>query len=184
MLEAPIAIDTSVVIDKHGGVEAIDTVYLVGIIGVPVADLEWSLRTVAFGDEGITSARLVVGEEVIGFLACAVCYQGYVRCEKHVGSTCGVKGFTLGILVDHEDDAVVTPLAQVLNGSRPYHLVATAIGRLDIVMRTIDIYALFPWVIRVLKHVGLTIGNMLPKRQIGVTNCCQRVADSFLFAGA
>ena len=77
---------------------------------------------------------------------------------------------TLGVFVHHEDGAVEAPMIQILYRSRPYHLVATAVHRYQVVVRTIDIHALLAGLVRILKHVGFAVGDMLPEGQIGVTH--------------
>ena len=176
MLKAPVAINTSVVIYKHGGVETIDTLNLVGILGAPVANSEWSVGTVALGNQRIAIACLVVGEQIIRFLASGISNKCDIGCIQHIGSACRVENFASGISVDGENNAVVTPMTQIVGRSRPYHLVATTIGIFQIVVRTIDIHTLLAWIIRVVEHIGLAIGDMLPQGQIGVTNgvkCCE-----------
>jgi hypothetical protein len=61
-------------------------------------------------------------------------------------------------------------MIQILYGSRPYHLVSTAVHCDQVVVRTIDINTLLTWIIGILKHVGLTVGNMFPEWEIGVTD--------------
>jgi hypothetical protein len=61
-------------------------------------------------------------------------------------------------------------MIQILYGSRPYHLVATAVHRYQVVVRTIDIHTLLAWIIGILKHIRFSIGNMLPEGQIGVAD--------------
>ena len=87
------------------------------------------------------------------------------------------------MLVD-ADVAEFTAAEDILYGSRPYHLVAPTIHCLEIVVRTIDIYALLTRIIWILKNVGLAIGDMLPQGKIGVSDCRQCGADGFLLAGA
>lgn len=57
---------------------------------------------------------------------------------------------------------------QVLYGCRPHHLVTSAIHPLEIVVRTINIDTVLARAVRILKHIGLTIRNKLPKRQIRI----------------
>ena len=170
MLEAPVAIHPAIVIDEDGGVEAVDAIHLHGVVGIPVAHLKRTIRTVTLGDQTITEARLVVGEEIIGLLARAVGHQRHVRCIEHISRAGRVEGLALGILVDHEDDTIVAPLAQILHRSRPHHLIATTVGGNQVVVRTIDIYALLPGVVGIVEHVWLSIGDMFPEGQIGVAD--------------
>ena len=178
MLEAPVAIDAAVVIDEDGRVEAIDARHLVGVVVLPVADLEGTVGTVALGDETVAIACLVVGEEVVGLIARRVGHQRDIRCIEHIGGAGRVEGLALGVLVDHEDLSVVAPLAEVFHRGRPHHLVTSAVGCYKIVVRTIDIDALLAWVVGIVEHVGLAVGNMLPQRQVGVAGSGQLSVDS------
>ena len=173
VLKAPIAIDTPVVIHKYSGVKAIDAIHLYRVIGIPVTYLKRPVRTVAFSYQTIAVACLVVGEQVIGLLARTVCYQCDIWCIQHVSSPCRVKRLAFGILVYHEDNTIVAPLAQILNGSRPHHLVSSAISCYQIIVRTIYIYALLSWIVRIIEYIRLTIGYMFPKGKIRVTNGSQ-----------
>ena len=162
MSESPVAVDLTVVIDEDGGVEAVDARHLIGVVVLPVADLEGAVRTVALGDEAVAIARLVVGEEPVGLLARRVGGHRYIRGKEYVGSLGRVEGLTLGVLVDHKDGAVVAPMAEVFHRGRPHHLVATAVHRHQIVVRAIDIDALLAGVVGILEHVGLAVGDVFP----------------------
>ena len=37
-------------------------------------------------------------------------------------------------------------------------------------MRTIDIHSLLAWVVGIVEHVGLSVGDMLPEGQVGVAD--------------
>ena len=167
-LEPPVAIDTSVVVDKHGGVELQHTVHLIRIVLTPVADLEGTIGTRALGDEAIAETRLVVGEEVIGLLAVLVGYEGDVWCIEHIGGACGIKGLAIAVLIDDEDGAVVTPVVEAVDRCRPHHLIATAVGGDQIIVGAIDIDAVFAGLVGVFEDVRLTIGDVLPERHVGV----------------
>ena len=176
MSEAPIAIHPSVIIDKYGRVEAIDAIHLVGVVSIPVAHLERSVRTVALGNQSVAESRLVVGEQIISLLSVLVCHQRHIGSVEHISGSCRVEGFALGILIYYEDFSVVAPLAQIFHRRRPYHLVASAVHCLQIVVRTIDIDALLTRIVRVFKHIRFSIGNMFPHGQIGIT-----LGNRFLF---
>ena len=170
MSESPVAVDLTVVVDKHGRVETIDTRYLIGVVVLPVAYLEGTVRTVALGNQTVTVASLVVGEEPVGLLACRVGGHRHIRGIEHIGRLDRVKSLALGILVNHKDRSVEAPIGQVLYGGRPHHLVATTVHRDQVVVRTIDIHTLLARIIGIVKHIGLSVGDMLPEGKIGISD--------------
>ena len=115
MFESPIAVHSSVVIDKDSWVEAIDPIHLIGILCIPVAHLERPVRTVALGNKSVAIARLVIGEQIIGLLSIGICHQRHIRGIKHVGSTGFVKLFALAVLVNHKDNTIITPVVQAID---------------------------------------------------------------------
>ena len=171
--KAPVAIYTTVVIDKHCGVELQHAIHQVGILLTPVANLERTVGPVALGNQSVPATTLVIGEEIVGFLTRAVCHQGNIWGIQHICRSCRVEGLALGILVNHEDNPVVTPVVQTVNRSRPYHLISSTILILQVIVRTIDIDALLTRLIGILKHIGFSIGNMFPKGKVRITNSGQ-----------
>ena len=179
MLKAPIAVNPSIVVNKHGGVETIDTSNLIRVIVFPVAHPKWTIRTIALCYQTIAIASLVVGEKVICLLAITVGYQCYIRSIQHIGSLSRVEWLALGILVYHKDYSIVAPVVQILDRSRPNYLVATAICSLQVVVRTIYIYALLAWVVRIIEHIRFAVGYMLPQGQIWVAYGGKLIACRF-----
>ena len=114
---------------------------------------------------------LVVGEEVVGLLAVLVRHQRHVRRIEHVSRSGRVERLPVAVLVHHENLAVVAPLAQVLHGGRPHHLVASAVGVYEVVVGAVDVDAVLARLVRVFKHIGLTVGNVFPEGHVGVTDC-------------
>ena len=92
---------------------------------------------------------------------------------EHVGGRCGVEGLSIRILVDNKDYAIIAPMVQIVDRCRPNHLIASTILSLQIVVRTIDIHAIFSWVVGVFKHIGLAIGDVFPQGQVGISNGLQ-----------
>ena len=162
MSEAPVAIDASVVVDKDSGVEAIDAYHSVGILVVPVAHLEGSVGPMALGYQRIAATRLVVGEQIVGFLSCRIGDDCHIWGEKHIGSAGAVEGFAFGIFVYAQYLAIVAPTVQRVDRCRPYHLLASAVVVDAAVVRAVDIDALPSWLVRVFKHVGLAVRDVLP----------------------
>ena len=168
MFEPPIAVHPSVVIDKDGRVEAVDPIHLIGILRIPVAHLERPVRTVALGNKSVAIARLVIGEQIIGLLPIGIRHQCHIRGIKYVGSTGFVKLFTLAVLVNHKDNTIITPVVQAVHRCRPYNLIATAVFRYQVVVRTIDVDTILARLVGVFKYIGFSVGNVFPKREIGI----------------
>ena len=170
--ETPVGIGTAVVVDKGGGVEVQDAVGLVRLPGLPVANLERTVGALAFGHHGLPAAVLRVGVEVVGLGAVGFCHHGNVGGKQHVGLSYLIEQVALGIGLRLKDNPIIAPVVQVFNGSRPHHLVGSAVLRAIDVVRPVDIHAVFAGVVGVLEDVGFTVGDVLPQRQIGVGSRC------------
>ena len=183
-LEAPVAVDASVVVNKHGGVELQHAVGRVRVLAVPVRHLEGAVGSMAARHESVAPPGLVVGVQVVSLPSVGLHSHRHVGGKEHVGRARRVEGFAASVAVHHENGAVQPPVAQVVHRCRPHHLVASAVVGLQVVVRPVDVDALLPLVVGVFKDVGLAVGNVLPQRQIGVAHgserllagCCRAVA--------
>ena len=170
-LESPVAIDAPVVVNKHGRVELQHTIRLVRVVGTPVADLKRSVGAAALGDESVAATCLVVGEQIIGLGAVGGNHQCDIRRIEHVGGAGGVERLTFRILVDGENHTIVAPVAEVVDVGRPNHLIAAAVFSDEVVVRAVDVDTILSRIIRIFEDIRFTIGNMLPKWQVGVSRC-------------
>ena len=80
------------------------------------------------------------------------------------------KGLAVAVLIDHEDRAVVAPVVEAVDGGRPHHLIASAVGIDQVVVGTIDIDTVLAGLIGVFENVGLTVGTVFPKGHVGVSD--------------
>ena len=183
MLKSPVAIHLPIVIDEHGGVKSQHTVCLVGIRLTPVAYLKGTVRSVAFCDEAIATAVLVIGIEVVSLFAIGISLHRHVWREQHVGKSGGVQQLSVGILIYFQDLTVVAPIVEAIHCSRPHHEFASAVVGDAAIVRTIDIHTLFAGLVWVFKHIGFPIGYVLPEWEIGITDCREFLLDGFRFAG-
>ena len=166
--KSPITIHASIIVNKHCGVESQATESLTRTFLVPIAYCKRTIGTVAFGNHGIAPATLIIRKEVISFLTIGIGSYCHVRSKKHVVGSISIQFIQLGRLIDFKYHAVISPTGQVLYGCRPHHLVTSAIHPLEIVVRTINIDTVLAGTVRILKHIGLTIRNKFPKRQIRI----------------
>ena len=149
-----------------------DTGGLARIVLAPVAHLKRSVRAVRLGDHRLTAAGLVVRVEIIGLRAVGILFHCHVGCVQHIGYPTLIQQVAVGITLALEDDAIITPAGQVVDRGGPYHLVPAAVLRLQHVVRSVDIHPVLAGLVRVLKQIGFTVGNKLPKRQIRVLGRC------------
>ena len=106
--------------------------------------------------------------EVVSFLTIGIGSYCHVRGKKHVVGSISIQFIQFGRLIDFKYHAVISPTGQVLYGCRPHHLVTSGIHPLEIIVRTINIKTVLAGTVRILKHIGLTIRNKFPKRQIRI----------------
>ena len=121
---------------------------------------EWAVGSVALAYRCHAAPSARVGIQPIGLLACSLVLYFYQVWGKHC--------VPLAVYEPCEDGPLVAPLRQVLHGCRPHTDVGTAIGRVRQVVRTDNIRTQLTGVVGVFKHAGLTVGQVLPQRQIGV----------------
>ena len=160
--EAPVTVNPAVVVDQHAGVEAHDTFGFIGIILAPIAGLERAVRTGALGYQRIAFPPHIVGIKVVSLRSVGIDDQTYVRGIQDIEEAFFVERLSVAVCVDTEDDAVIAPVLQIIDRSRPDYLVPAAIhGTLDIV-RSVDIDALLPGMVRIFKNIGFAVRNVLP----------------------
>ena len=184
ILKTPVAIYPTVVVHEHGRVEPQDAIGDVGVVAAPVADLERTVRSVALGNQSIASADLVVRVEVIGLLAVGVSHQSHVGCEQHVGCADRIEGLAQGILVHFQYLAIVAPSVEAVNRGRPDDQFSSAIVGDAAVMRTVDIDTHLARLVRVLKHVRLSVGDVFPQGEVGISSGEEFLSSCFRLLGA
>ena len=67
-----------------------------------------------------------------------------------------------------EDGAFVAPLGEILDGGRPHTDITAAVGGVVRIVRADDVGTQLAGIVGILEHTGLTVGHMLPQRQIRV----------------
>ena len=171
-LEAPVAVDASVVVDEGGGVEAQHAHGPLRILGVPVAHGKGAVRPVRVGNHRIAPGSLGVGVQVIGLLAVRGDLFHDIGCVEDVPLAVGVEGIAVGVQAGLEDHTVVAPVQQVVHRGGPDHLVAAAVRRDLDVVRAVDIDAVLSRVVGILKHVGFAVGDVFPEGKIRIGGTC------------
>ena len=149
------------ILDENGGIEVDERArHTLTTVFREVDGYERTIGTVALADHRHTAPATGVGIEVIGLLACGL--------VLHLHEVGGKHRIPLAVDIPGEDRTFVAPLRQVFDRGRPHTDITTAIGGIVRVVRANDISAELARLIRVLKHTGLAIRHMLPKREIGV----------------
>ena len=168
--EAPVAIHTTVIIHKHGRVELQHTICLERILLVPVAHLEGTVGAVALCHHAIASPFLIVRVEIIRLRAVCILHHRHVGCIQYIRLPFGIDGFAFPVLVHTQDFAVISPAVEAIDRCRPHHLLTSAVASNHAVVRAVDIDTVLSGLVGVFKHIGLSIGDMLPQRQVGVAH--------------
>jgi hypothetical protein len=101
-----------------------------------------------------------VGIEVVGLFTGGLIF--------HLDEVGGIHRVPLSVDEPREDGAFVTPLGEILYGSRPHTDIGATIGGVIHIVRADDIGAQLTGVVGILEYTGLTIGYMLPQREVRV----------------
>ena len=149
------------VLDEHRGVEVDERARKAppAVFG-EVDRCERSVGAVALTHHSHSSPPSGVRIEIICFLP-----RGAVSHLHEVG---GIHGVPLSVDIVSEDGTLVAPLAQVLYRCRPETDVVAAIGGVVDIVRAHDVGPVLSGVVGVFENPGLTIGQMLPKRKVGI----------------
>jgi hypothetical protein len=101
-----------------------------------------------------------MGIEVVGFLTSRPILYLHEVGSKH--------GIPLTINIVGKDRALVAPLGKILDRGTPHANIGTTIGAIGDVVRTDDVGTILTRIIGVLKHTGLTIGEVFPQREVRI----------------
>ena len=127
VLEAPVAVDLAVIVDKHSRVKPQVAVGQLGRLLAPVAHYKRAVGTRCLGYHALATFALVVGIKIVGLVALLVDYLGYVGGIKDVAYSLGIERFPVGVGFRLEYDAVISPFVEIVNRCRPHYLLAAAV---------------------------------------------------------
>ena len=159
---SPISVYPSIVVHQHGGVKVQHALCLLWVVFAPVTGHERPVGAVCLGHHVLPSLALVVGKKVVSLFPVLAFHLHDVRGIEYISHSTLVERLPVRSGLRLKDNPLITPVIEVFHGSRPQHLLPSAILGLHRVMRAVYIQAVVSRAVRVFKHVRFPVRDVLP----------------------
>ncbi len=173
--ESPVAIHSPVIVDKHRRVKTQHSIGRVGFLLTPVYHPERSVGTFGARHHAVAASGLIVGIEIIHFLAVGHGLHSHIGRIEHIARAVGPQRLAVAVGARLEYHSVITPCVKRVGRRRPHYQIGAAIHGAQHIVRAVYIHSLLAGHIRVVKKIWLSVRYMFPKRKIGIDT--QRILE-------